>query len=98
MVRVSSPPEDHHLPTASPFAPDLHTKRQLWLKVALLTIWLLASFGGCFFARDLQYAIAGWPLGYWIASQGSVLIFISIVVVYAITMSRWETKTTPHAE
>ena len=38
----------------------------------------------------LQVMVAGWPLGYWIAAQGAVLVFIGIVVVYAWAMSRFE--------
>jgi cation/acetate symporter len=49
----------------------------------LLFCWFVASFGVVFFAHDLQFVIAGWPVGYWFAAQGSVLIFILIVAVYA---------------
>jgi len=49
----------------------------------LLFVWFLASFGVVFFARDLQFAIAGWPLSYWFAAQGSVLVFIVLVAVFA---------------
>ena len=42
-------------------------------------------------ARDLQaLVIGGWPLGYWIAAQGAVLVFIGIVVVYGWAMNRFE--------
>ncbi|MBU3740179.1 MAG: DUF4212 domain-containing protein, partial [Rhodoferax sp.] len=41
--------------------------------IALLLAWFLASFGLVFFAEDLQFTVAGWPLGYWLAAQGSVL-------------------------
>jgi len=73
-----------------PFAPDLHDARHLWLKAALLLVWVLASFVACYFARDLQMPVAGWPLGFWIAAQGAVLVFIAIVVAYCWAMSRFE--------
>ena len=72
------------------FAPDLHDGRHLKLKAALLLVWVLVSFGVCFFARDLQWMVGGWPLDYWVASQGAVLVFMAIVVVYAAAMSRFE--------
>ena len=72
------------------FAPDLHDGRHLRLKGALLLVWALVSFGVCFFARDLQWMVAGWPVGYWVASQGAVLVFMAIVVVYAASMSSFE--------
>lgn len=54
----------------------------------LLVLWFATSFGVVFFARDLPARIAGWPVAFWFAAQGSVLIFIVIVVVYAWRMNR----------
>lgn len=76
---------------AGPFPPDLHDVRHLWLKAGLLLIWVLVSFGATYFARDLQFLVAGgWPLGYWIEAQGAVLVFIAIVVAYGWAMNRFE--------
>ena len=58
------------------------------LHAALLSLWFAASFGVVFFARDLQMVVAGWPVGFWFAAQGSVLAFIAIVVVYAWRQNR----------
>jgi len=49
----------------------------------LLIAWFLASFGVVFFAHDLRLVIAGWPVSFWFAAQGSVLVFILIVIVFA---------------
>ena len=74
-----------------PFPPDLHDVRHLWLKAGLLLLWAVVSFGTTYFARDLQTLVwGGWPLGYWIASQGAVLVFIGIVVAYGWAMNRLE--------
>ena len=59
------------------------------LRGALLLVWALVSFGLCFFARDL-FALLGSPLGYWLAAQGILLVFIAIVVVYATVVNRRE--------
>ncbi|GAB4215326.1 MAG: cation acetate symporter [Rhodoferax sp.] len=56
-----------------------------------LALWFLASFGVVFFARDLQWLVAGWPLGYWFAAQGSVLIFMAIVGGFAWVANRADT-------
>ena len=78
---------------AGPFPPDLHDVRHLWLKAGLLLLWVLVSFVATYFARDLQILVfGGWPLGYWIAAQGAVLVFIAIVVVYAGAMNHFERK------
>lgn len=48
-------------------------------------------FGATYFARDLQVlVVGGWPLGYWIAAQGAVLVFIAIVVAYGWAMNHFE--------
>jgi cation/acetate symporter len=56
----------------------------------LLLLWFAAAFGGTFFARDLHVMVAGWPLGFWFAAQGSVLVFIAIVAVFAWLTNRRE--------
>ena len=83
--------KNHEPELAGPFPPDLHDVRHLWLKGGLLLLWVLVSFVATFFARDLQLLVAGgWPLGYWIAAQGAVLMFIAIVVAYCWAMNRFE--------
>ncbi|RZI63328.1 MAG: DUF4212 domain-containing protein [Variovorax sp.] len=76
---------------AGPFPPDLHDVRHLKLKAGLLLLWALVSFVATYFARDLQaLVVGGWPLGYWIAAQGAVVVFIGIVVAYCWAMNRFE--------
>ncbi|MBP3980295.1 MULTISPECIES: DUF4212 domain-containing protein [unclassified Acidovorax] len=83
--------KNHEPELAGPFPPDLHDVRHLWLKAGLLLVWALVSFVAMFFARDLQaFVVAGWPLGYWIAAQGAMLMFIAIVVAYCWAMNRFE--------
>jgi putative solute:sodium symporter small subunit len=67
---------------------ERHDPRVLALKAGLLAVWAIVTFGFCFFARDLEFRLGQWPFGYWMASQGAVLIFIIIVVVYATVMRR----------
>jgi len=55
------------------------SRLHLWL----LGLWFVASFGVVFFAHRLQQVVAGWPLAYWFAAQGSVMVFIVIVAVFA---------------
>lgn len=62
------------------------------LTAVLLLVWLMVSFGPSFFARDLSVMVGGWPLYFWMAAQGSILLFICIVVIYAWLMNRWEAQ------
>ncbi len=56
----------------------------------LLTIWALVSFGaGILFVDALnKIVIAGFPLGFWFSQQGSILVFIALIVIYAVRMDR----------
>lgn len=77
------PPPDDDFPPPSPAARRV--------RAALLALWLAASFGAAFFARDLGQALAGgWPLNFWLLAQGSVLVFIGIAMAYAGFMNRAE--------
>lgn len=68
------------------------------VRAALLLVWVLASFGVVFFAHELDQVLAGWPLNYWLAAQGAVLVFIGIVVFNAWWMNRAEAQPPSDAE
>ena len=76
------------------------TSRLNWrLHAILLALWFVFSFGVAFFARDLSGIFPSWPLTYWLAAQGSVLVFIGIVVVFAVLANRRSTPgDSPHPE
>lgn len=80
------------LPAQGVFPPDLHDAHHLWLKAWLLALWGAVSFGTSYFARDLQALVPGWPIAYWIAAQGAVLVFLAIIVVYCAAMDRFERR------
>lgn len=82
-----------------PVAP-LSQHRFWWLRLLLLLLWALVSFGACFFARDLEtLSLPGWggSVGYWMASQGAVLVFIAIVVLYAWVLNRADRRHPPES-
>ena len=62
-------------------------RRLTWL---MLLLWALTSFGPAFFARSLSFEVWGWPFHFWMAAQGSFLIFLAMVVLFAWLMNRWE--------
>lgn len=59
------------------------TQRLFPLRLSLLAVCFGAAFGAVYFARDLQWVVAGWPLGFWFAAQGGVLLFAGVVALYA---------------
>lgn len=68
--------------------PETTTRRNWRLHASLLALWFVFSFGVTFFARDLPGNFFSWPIAYWFAAQGSLLIFIGIVVAFAIIANR----------
>jgi putative solute:sodium symporter small subunit len=65
-------------------------RRNLRLMVTLLAIWFVVSYGlGILLAEQLnQIVIAGFPLGFWFAQQGSIITFVVLILVYAVRMDR----------
>jgi len=71
--------------------PQQPARSPYWRKTLRLSAWLLAlwaatTFGVGLFGRDLQLTLFGWPLGFWAASQGALLVFCAIVWIYAFAM------------
>jgi len=62
----------------------------------LLFIWAFVSFGcGMIFAPWLdQFKLIGteYPLGFWFAQQGSIYIFVLLIITYVIVMNRVDKK------
>lgn len=59
------------------------------LTMALLMLWLVASFVVVFFARELSSVnVGGWPLHFYLAAQGMALVYLAITGVYALAMRR----------
>jgi len=76
------------LPVPTPH--QVFRKKVRTLTWVLLLVWATASFGWVPFARDADVKIFDWPVSFWMAAQGSVLVFLWITVVYAWLVNRWE--------
>ena len=64
--------------------------RQYWaankkLIIILLSIWAFVSYGcGILFVEPLNnIQFFGVPFGFWMAQQGSIYVFILLILVYA---------------
>ena len=78
---------------------DEHQRREYWrrnlrLMAVLLTIWALVSFGaGILFVEPLnEVVVAGFPLGFWFAQQGSIIVFVVLIAVYVWRMDRLDAE------
>lgn len=69
----------------------VHPEESLgWLRGVLLLVWAFSSFGLMFFAQDLQMHMGSWPVSFWLAAQGILLVFVLIVFIYAVLANKAE--------
>ncbi len=59
------------------------------LTLSLLLVWFVVTFllGGVFAAALNEVVILGFPLGYYVAAQGAIVVFLVETVVYARLMN-----------
>jgi len=71
-----------------------HWRRNVRLSLSLLVIWAAVSLGcGVLLADVLNaYTFLGAPLGFWFAQQGAVIVFVLLILVYAIRMGRLDRR------
>ena len=69
-------------------------RRNLRLMAVLLVIWALVSFGaGILFVEPLnEIVIGGYPLGFWFAQQGSIIIFVLLIAIYVWRMDKLDAE------
>ena len=62
--------------------------------LVLLGIWAVASLLlGVVLAGYLnQWVVWGFPVGFWIAQQGSIVVFLILTLVYALGMDRLDAR------
>jgi putative solute:sodium symporter small subunit len=63
--------------TMTPAQRDAHWRKTTRLMWTLMVLWFIFSFGVHFFAAQLNnIVIAGFPLGFYMAAQGSLIAFV----------------------
>ena len=64
-------------------------RRNLRLTGILLMIWFVSTFVLSFYARELaSISFFGWPLSFYMAAQGSLIIYVAIIWLYARKMAQ----------
>ena len=71
-------------------------RASLKLVFSLLTIWFFVSFGCGILFRDWldlhAPPVGNAPFGFWMAQQGSIIVFVCLLVVYAALMNLLDAK------
>lgn len=69
-------------------------RANLRIMSALLAIWFAGSYlcGIVLVERLNAWRFAGFPLGFWIAQQGSILLFVVLILLYAVLMDRLDRR------
>ncbi|MPZ70681.1 MAG: DUF4212 domain-containing protein [Actinobacteria bacterium] len=72
----------------------------LRLKVKLLAVWAIVGYLlAILLAEPLnEIVIGGFPLGFWIAQQGSIMVFVALIFIYAKRMDKIDSDHGVHEE
>lgn len=89
-TRRSTPPAPDVRDPLVAAAIDRYWTRNLRLMAVLLFVWAVAGLGcGVLFADVLnRWYLGGFPLGFWFAQQGSVVIYVLLILIYAVCLNR----------
>ncbi len=73
-------------------------RSNLKIMMVLLVAWAVAGLGcGVLFADSLNaYSLGGYPLGFWFAQQGSIIVFVILILIYSLLLNRLDDR--HHAE
>lgn len=64
-------------------------RKNLRMTALLLSIWFLVTYVVSYFARELnEFTVLGFPLGFYMGAQGSLLVYVLIIGFYAHYMNR----------
>ena len=64
-------------------------RKNLVITGSLLSVWFLVTFVEAWFARELNtVTFLGFPLGFYMSAQGSLIIYVALIGIYALLMRK----------
>jgi len=67
--------------------------KNLVITAILLSIWFVATFVEAWFARELNtITFLGFPLGFYMSAQGSLIIYVALIGIYALLMRKLDVE------
>ncbi len=69
-------------------------KSNIRIVLSLLSVWFLISFGcGILFVDALDtIRIGGFKLGFWVAQQGAIFVFVILIYIYIHLMDKLDDR------
>ncbi|MBC8326918.1 MAG: DUF4212 domain-containing protein [Verrucomicrobia subdivision 3 bacterium] len=69
-------------------------RENLRIMAWLLAVWFTVSYGcGILFVDELNtISLGGFQLGFWMAQQGSIYVFVALIFVYVRLMNKLDKK------
>ncbi len=73
-------------------------RKNISIVISLLCVWAVVSyFCGIFFVVPLNaIKIGGFPLGFWFAQQGSIIVFVALIFIYYRVMNKLDREYDVH--
>ena len=73
---------------------DRYWRKNVLIMVVLLIIWAVVGLGCGVLLADLlnRFSLGGFPLGFWFAQQGSIVVFVLLILVYAVLLNRLDNE------
>lgn len=72
---------------------DTHWRKTRRLTFMLLLFWIVVTFGLTWFARSInEIVILGFPLGFYMAAQGTLVLYLLIIWWYNRRMKKLDTE------
>jgi len=72
--------------------PRAYWSRNVRLVALLLVVWFAVSFGLAILLAEpmnrLRWPGTGFKLGFWMAQQGSIFVFVGLIWIYVVRMNR----------
>ena len=71
-----------------------HWRRNMRLTLGLLIVWAIVGLGCGVLLADVlnEFTFLGFPLGFWFAQQGAIIMFVVLILIYALAMGRFDRK------
>jgi putative solute:sodium symporter small subunit len=75
---------------------DRYWRTNVTITLVLLAVWAVVGLGCSILLADWLNGVrlpgTGFPLGFWFAQQGSIIVFVLLILVYCILINRLDAK------